>query len=159
MLPDTLQRRLESIPTLSRQGKRINGLSRLMADPLLWEQVYAEIASNRGALTPGVTDETLDGFSLERIERIIGQITNGSYRFVPVRKALIPKASGKTHPPGIPTASDKLVQAAVKLLLERIELRQEQRNQSGDAAAAQAALVQKMFSTHLVIRDSTRPVM
>ncbi|MAM74921.1 MAG: hypothetical protein CMO29_14065 [Tistrella sp.] len=91
-----------------------------MADPLLWEQVYAEIASNRGALTPGVTDETLDGFSLERIERIIGQITNGSYRFVPVRKALIPKASGKTHPPGIPTASDKLVQAAVKLLLERI---------------------------------------
>jgi len=120
MLPDTLQRRLESIPTLSRQGKRINGLSRMMADPLLWEQAYAEIASNRGALTPGVTDETLDGFSLERVERIIGQITNGSYRFAPVRRVLIPKANGKTRPLGIPTASDKLVQAAVKLLLERI---------------------------------------
>src|SRR5690606_31255304 len=120
MLPDTLQRRLESIPILSRQGKRINGLSRMMADPLLWEQAYAEIASNRGALTPGVTGETLDGFSLERIERIIGQITNGSYRFAPVRRVLIPKANGKTRPLGIPTASDKLVQAAVKLLLERI---------------------------------------
>ena len=64
MLPDTLQRRLESIPDLSKQGKRINGLSRLMAEPLLWEQAYTEIASNRGALTPGVTGETLDGFSL-----------------------------------------------------------------------------------------------
>ncbi|MBP1313761.1 LacI family DNA-binding transcriptional regulator [Herbaspirillum huttiense F1] len=53
----------------------------------------------------------------------------------------------------------EMCEFAVKLLLERIELRQEQRNQSGDAAAAQAALVQKMFSTHLVIRDSTRPVM
>jgi hypothetical protein len=78
MLPDTLQRRLESIPDLSKQGKRINGLSRLMAEPLLWEQAYTEIASNRGALTPGVTDETLDGFSRERVAGIIKQIRNGT---------------------------------------------------------------------------------
>lgn len=120
MLPDTLHRRLESIPDLSKQGKRINGLSRLMAEPLLWEQAYAEIAPNRGALTPGVTDETLDGFSLERVQGIIERIRTGSYRFTPVRRVLIPKANGKTRPLGIPTASDKLVQAVVKLLLERI---------------------------------------
>jgi group II intron reverse transcriptase/maturase len=120
MLPDTLQRRLESIPDLSKQGKRINGLSRLMAEPLLWEQAYTEIASNRGALTPGVTDETLDGLSRERVAGIIKQIRNGTYRFTPVRRVLIPKANGKTRPLGIPTANDKLVQAVVKLLLEFI---------------------------------------
>lgn len=120
MLPDTTQRRLESIPNLSRQGKRINGLSRLMANPLLWEQAYAEIAPNKGATTPGVTGDTLDGFSLERVAGIIERIRNGTYRFTPVRRVHIPKANGKTRPLGIPTASDKLVQAAVKLLLERI---------------------------------------
>ena len=120
MLSDTLQRRLESIPNLTKQGKRINGLSRLMAEPLLWEQAYAEIASNQGALTPGVTGETLEGFSLKRVAGIIERIRNGTYRFTPVRRVLIPKANGKTRPLGIPTASDKLVQAAVKLLLELI---------------------------------------
>jgi RNA-directed DNA polymerase len=92
----------------------------MMASPLLWEQAYAEIASNKGALTPGVTNETLDGFSIERVERIIGQIMSSNYRFTPVRRVHIPKANGKTRPLGIPTASDKLVQAVVKLLLERI---------------------------------------
>src|SRR3954454_17526967 len=111
MQPNTVLKRLEAIPELSKKGKRINGLLRLMSNPLLWEQAYTEIANNQGALTPGVTDETFDGFSMERIERIIGQIMDGSYRFTPVRRVRIPKANGKTRPLGIPTASDKLVQA------------------------------------------------
>ncbi|CAB1227818.1 reverse transcriptase domain-containing protein [Klebsiella pneumoniae] len=120
MLSDTLQRRLESIPALSKQGKRINGLSRIMTVPKFWLQAYEDIAPNRGATTRGVTSDTLDGFSLERLTKIIGQVSNGTYKFSPVRRVLIPKANGKTRPLGIPTASDKLVQSAVKLILERI---------------------------------------
>ncbi|WP_337050131.1 reverse transcriptase domain-containing protein [Serratia fonticola] len=120
MLSDTLQRRLGSIPELSKQGKRINGLSRIMTAPKLWLQAYEEIAPNRGATTRGVTSDTLDGFSLERLAKIIGQVSNGTYKFSPVRRVFIPKANGKTRPLGIPTASDKLVQSAVKLILERI---------------------------------------
>lgn len=120
MLPDTLQRRLDSIPDLSRQGKRINGLSRLMTEPFLWEQAYRQIASNKGATTPGVTDDTLDGFSFERVAAIVKRIRSGTYRFTPVRRVHIPKANGKTRPLGIPTASDKLVQGVVKLLLEQV---------------------------------------
>lgn len=120
MLLDTVQRRLDSICDLSRQGKRINGLFRLMESPDLWERAYAEIASNRGALTRGVDDNTLDGFSFERVADIIARIKEGTYRFKPVRRVYIPKANGKKRPLGVPTADDKLVQGAVKLLLELV---------------------------------------
>jgi group II intron reverse transcriptase/maturase len=121
MLPESIRRRLDSIRNLSRQGKRINGLFRLMLSPLLWEQAYAEIAPNRGALTRGVTDNTLDGFSLERVHSLISRISAGTYRFTPVRRVYIPKPDGKKlRPLGVPTADDKLVQGVVKLLLEAI---------------------------------------
>jgi group II intron reverse transcriptase/maturase len=120
MLPDTVQRRLEAICDLSKRGKRINGLYRLMACPLLWEQAYTEIAVNGGALTRGATENTLDGFSFERVQGIVERIMAGTYRFTPVRRVYIPKPNGKVRPLGVPTADDKLVQGVVKLILERV---------------------------------------
>ncbi len=64
MLSDTLLRRVESIPILSRQVKRINGLSRIMTASKLWLQAFEEIAPSRGAAAREVTDDTLDGVSL-----------------------------------------------------------------------------------------------
>ncbi|EJJ26238.1 reverse transcriptase domain-containing protein [Rhizobium sp. CF142] len=121
MQPLTVEKRLGSIIDLSRQGKRINGLFRLLSAPTLWEKAYEQIAPNKGALTPGADAEnTLDGFSLERMEGIIARVMDGSYRFSPARRQYIPKANGKKRPLGIPTADDKLVQAAVKILLEHV---------------------------------------
>lgn len=121
MQPLTVEKRLDSIIDLSRQGKRINGLFRLLGCPLLWERAYGQVAPNKGALTPGIDpDNTLDGFSLERMERIMTAVLDGSYRFSPARRQYIPKPNGKKRPLGIPTADDKLVQAAVKILLEHV---------------------------------------
>ncbi len=121
MRPEVVEKRLNSIPDLSCKGKRINGLFRLLACPRIWEQAYGTIATNQGALTPGSDPtNTLDSFSLERMERIMGEVMNGTYRFTPTRRHYIPKANGKHRPLGIPTADDKLVQAAVKILLELI---------------------------------------
>jgi hypothetical protein len=85
MLLESIRRRLDSIRNLSRQGKRINGLFRLMLSPLLWEQAHAEIAPNPGPLTRGVTDNPLDGFSFERMHSLISRISAGTYRFTPFR--------------------------------------------------------------------------
>jgi hypothetical protein len=78
MLPATTIKRLESLPEISKAGKKANGLFRLMKGQILWEMAYSKVAPNKGALTPGVDGQTFDGFSLEKIWLIINQLTEGT---------------------------------------------------------------------------------
>jgi group II intron reverse transcriptase/maturase len=120
MLSATVMRRLEALEDISKQGKRINGLFRLMEDQILWHEAYANIYANKGAITPGVDEVTLDGFSEERVASIIKQLKDGTYQFQPVRRVFIPKKNGKKRPLGISSGDDKLVQEVVRIILERI---------------------------------------
>src|SRR5438067_3935033 len=120
MLSATVMRRLEALGNISKQGKRINGLFRLLEDRVLWHEAYANIYANKGAITPGVDEITLDGFSEDRIASIIARLKNGTYRFQPTRRVYIPKKNGKKRPLGISSGDDKLVQEVVRIILERI---------------------------------------
>lgn len=120
MLPDTAMRRMEALAPISKQGKLINGLFRLMETPLLWYEAYANIYANKGAITPGVDATTLDGFSEKRVTAIITRLKEGTYRFRPVRRTYVPKTNGKKRPLGISSGDDKLVQEVVRSILERI---------------------------------------
>jgi len=120
MLPATVIRRLEALTTISKQGKRINGLFRLMEAPILWHEAYAKIYAHEGAITKGIDEVTLDGFSEERVVAIITRLKNGTYRFKPTRRTYIPKKNGKKRPLGISSGDDKLVQEVVRIILERI---------------------------------------
>src|SRR5690348_1389627 len=120
MLTATVMRRLEALETISKQGKRINGLFRLLENPILWHEAYAKIYANKGATTPGVDKTTLDGFSEERVTAIIAQLKDGTYRFQPVRRTYVPKKNGKKRPLGISSGDDKFVQEVVRIILERI---------------------------------------
>ena len=71
-------------------------------------------------MTKGIDGETLSGMGMERINRIIRKIRDGSYKPSPVRRQYIPKANGKVRPLGIPSADDKLVQEVMRLILEAI---------------------------------------
>ncbi|WP_208974347.1 reverse transcriptase/maturase family protein, partial [Streptomyces malaysiensis] len=84
----------------------------------LYLLAYGRIYANHGAMTPGVTSETVDGMSQRKIDRIIEAMRHERYRFRPVRRVHIPKKNGKTRPLGLPTWSDKLVSEVVRLLLE-----------------------------------------
>lgn len=64
-----------------------------------------------------MTDEMID---LEFIHRLSEKLKQGSYRPKPVRRGLIPKEHGKQRPLGIPTLEDRIVQQALKMLLEPI---------------------------------------
>src|SRR3954471_8899580 len=81
----TIQRRIETLPALSRAGKRINGLHRLMRSPYLFERAYSRVARNKGALTPGIDGETFDGATLEKLARLARRVADGTYRPRPVR--------------------------------------------------------------------------
>ncbi|AEQ52843.1 retron-type reverse transcriptase [Pelagibacterium halotolerans B2] len=90
----------------------------------LWYSAYAKLYANKGALTPGVSGNTLDGFGEERVAALMHAISTGTYKPSPVRRTYILKdpknPAGKKRPLGIPTGDDKLVQEVVRALLEVI---------------------------------------
>lgn len=120
MLPATVIKRLAALGEISQKGKRLNGLFRLMGNPILWDEAYANIYSNDGATTKGVDGSTLDGFSKDRVASILARLKDGSYQFQPVRRVYVPKKNGKKRPLGISSGDDKLVQEVVRSILERI---------------------------------------
>jgi group II intron reverse transcriptase/maturase len=101
-----------------RRGLPLDELYRQMFNPQLYLLAYGRIYSNQGAMTPGVSGETVDGMSLGKIGRIIDAMRHERYRFSQARRVWIPKKNGKLRPLGLPTWSDKLVGEVVRLLLE-----------------------------------------
>jgi group II intron reverse transcriptase/maturase len=101
-----------------RRGLPLDELYRQLFNPALFLLAYGRIYSNKGAMTPGVTSETVDGMSMGKIGRIIDALRHERYRFSPVRRVYIPKKNGKLRPLGLPTWSDKLVGEVIRLLLE-----------------------------------------
>jgi retron-type reverse transcriptase len=81
---------------------------------------YENIKSKPGNMTPGVTPETLDGISKSRIESLSQSLKDESFTFSPSRRVQIPKASGGFRPLSVAPPMDKIVQEAMKLVLESI---------------------------------------
>jgi group II intron reverse transcriptase/maturase len=109
------------VEVLQDRGKRGLGLERMYRhvcreDVLI--AAYAKIGPNDGSTTPGVDGETVDGMSLEKIRRIVQTLRDGGWAWRPVRRVHIPKKSGGTRPLGIPSWGDRLVQQAIKSILE-----------------------------------------
>lgn len=109
---------LTVIRSRGERGLHLERVYRSLFNPELYLQAYANLYSNQGAMTEGVTRETVDGMSLAKINSIIEEIRHERFRWTPVRRTYIPKANGKTRPLGIPTWRDKLVQEVIRLILE-----------------------------------------
>jgi len=98
----------------------------LLCDKIHREDVLAhayELAkANQGA--PGVDGQTFCGIETQGLEKWLEGIGNElrakTYQPQPVRRVLIPKPGGGERPLGIPTIRDRVVQTAVKLILEPI---------------------------------------
>ncbi|MFW2854611.1 reverse transcriptase domain-containing protein [Sphingomonas sp. TX0543] len=80
----------------------------------------ARIQQNRGAETPGIDGVAVTDLDESQIDTVISQLAEGKYCPQPVRRVYIPKANGKTRPLGIPTATDRLVQEVVRMILNEV---------------------------------------
>ncbi|HTX83939.1 MAG TPA: group II intron reverse transcriptase/maturase [Streptosporangiaceae bacterium] len=108
-------------------GRRFGDLFNLVHDSATLTVAFDRVAGNQGANTPGV-----DGWTVAAVEEAVGvpgflddvraQLKAGTFRPQPVRERKIPKpgGSGKLRRLGIPTITDRVVQAALKLVLEPI---------------------------------------
>ena len=72
-----------------RKGLPLDELYRQLFNPQLYLLAYGRIYSNDGAMTPGVTGETVEGMSLGRIDHIIDAVRHERYRFSPARRVYI----------------------------------------------------------------------
>jgi RNA-directed DNA polymerase len=104
-------------------SRRFGDLFNLVADPAFLVVAWNRVRGNTGSATPGV-----DGLSARHVEQaaetfleeLREQLRSRRFRPLPVRERMIPKAGGKLRRLGIPTIADRVVQAALKLVLEPI---------------------------------------
>lgn len=107
-------------------GRRFDDLFNLVYHPDTLYVAFDRVAGNRGANTPGVDGvraADLDGAGLPRfLDELRLSLKDGGFRPLPVRERKIPKpgGSGRVRALGIPTVADRVVQAALKLVLEPI---------------------------------------
>lgn len=95
-------------------------LYKILANAEMLELAYNKLKSKPGQMTPGVKPETLDGVSKEVLEDIVAKLKNESFQFSPGRRVQIPKPSGGTRPLTIAPPRDKLVQEAMRMILEAV---------------------------------------
>src|SRR5438874_8772255 len=109
---------LSIIHERGKRGLPLEDLYRQLYNPDLYLRAYAHLYHHDGAMTPGATEETADGMTLAKIDRIITLLRQERYHWTPVRRTYVPKKNGKQRPLGLPTWSDKLLQEVMRLILE-----------------------------------------
>lgn len=114
----TAKKVLGIIRQRGKQKLPLTDLYRQLYNEELYLLAYGKLYRNKGATTPGVTLENVDGMSRSRIRKLIELLRYERYRWNPVRRIYIPKKNGKQRPLGIPSWTDKLLQEAIRLLLE-----------------------------------------
>ncbi len=108
------------------RGRRFEDLYNLVADPCFLAEAWTRVRGNQGAKTSGIDRRTATSIETSTqgvtgfLEDVRAQLKTRTFRPVPVRQVMIPKSNGKMRGLGIPTITDRVVQASLKLVLEPI---------------------------------------
>ncbi len=104
-------------------GRRFDDVHNLVYDPAFLVAAWSRVRGNKGARTAGVdrlAPREVGAGAAELLAGIQRDLKSGGFVPQRVREKAIPKASGKIRRLGIPTTADRIVQAALKLVLEPI---------------------------------------
>ncbi|HEX5877624.1 MAG TPA: group II intron reverse transcriptase/maturase [Actinomycetota bacterium] len=105
--------------------RRFDDLFNLVADPAFLLVAWDRVRGNKGARTAGADGQTVHYVETVRgvegfLDELRSQVRDRSFRPLPVRERMIPKAGGKLRRLGIAAVRDRVVQASLKLVLEPI---------------------------------------
>ncbi len=109
---------LQAMQKLGKKGLPLTRVYRCLFSEDLFLTAYDRIGRNTGSLTPGTANDTVDGMSMATIRSIIEQLRYERFHFRPSRRTQVPKKRGGTRPLGVPDFPEKLVQEALRLMLE-----------------------------------------
>ena len=114
------ERMLAALGNGVRGGKWHSLIDKVYAPETLWA-AWQRVASNHGAA--GVDRMSIECFEANAghyLSELAQALRESSYQPEPVRRVHIPKGKGKSRPLGIATVKDRVVQTALKLVLEPI---------------------------------------
>src|SRR6202167_4463754 len=104
--------------------RRFGDLFNLVTDPGFLLVAWVRVRGNKGARTAGVDRRTAESIEAAGVAGFLGGLRSAlrdrSFRPLPVRERMIPKAGGKLRRLGIATIADRVVQASLKLVLEPV---------------------------------------
>jgi RNA-directed DNA polymerase len=117
-----LQRALYRKSKQEKEARFYSVYDQVWRTDVLWE-AWRQVKANQGA--PGIDKKTIKeivatGQEETMIEKLQTALRVHRYQFAPVRVVEIPKPKGGTRPLGIATVEDRVVQTAMKLILEPI---------------------------------------
>jgi RNA-directed DNA polymerase len=110
---------------------RIGGLFPIVCQEEWMAQAMWKVIHNKGAETAGIDSvvkaryydaetQSLNSVARKRVKEISRSLENMDYRPQPVRRTYVPKPNGRLRPIGIPTLDDRIVQEAIRMVLEPI---------------------------------------
>src|SRR5215211_8217715 len=107
------------------QQRGFSDLHNLVFDPATLLVAWRRVRGNRGSRSAGIDGQTAYEIETRQgVERFLGELReelrSGTFRPLAVKERAIPKRGGKLRYLGIPTVRDRVVQAALKLVLEPI---------------------------------------
>jgi RNA-directed DNA polymerase len=117
-----MQRKLSQWATQDKERK-FYGLYDLLSDSDWLRLAHEYVKQNAGSVTAGcdgINIATFDANLEENLRRITGELESETFTPDPVRRVYIPKPNGKTRPLGIPAIKDRIVQEALRMVLEPI---------------------------------------
>ena len=84
---------------------------------------HDHVKQNAGSSTAGcdgINMETFDENLESNLQQLTEELQSETFKPYPVRRVYIPKTNGKVRPLGIPSIKDRIVQEALRMMLEPI---------------------------------------
>lgn len=106
----------------SKEGSKFNHLFDIIASKENILLAYRKIKRNKGSKTAGTNGHKIKDIENENIEDYVTYIQDRLNNYMPqsIKRVNIPKSNGKLRPLGIPCIEDRLIQQAIKQVLEPI---------------------------------------